>query len=94
MLHEVSIRTQKEKYLITIISHHGLVKMIVNKALSQTQMTWGDLIEANRTVQLEQPKLQHEEPTQGIEVAQEGEPTTQMEVSPPQPKLEADPSTL
>jgi hypothetical protein len=91
MLHEVAIRTQKEKDLVTIINHHGLVKMIVNKALSQTQMTWGDLIEANRPLQLEQPELQHEDPTQGIEVAQEGEPTAQMEAPPPQPEVEADP---
>jgi hypothetical protein len=69
ILHEVSIRTQKEKYLINIISHHGLVKLIINRALSQTQITWGNLIEANRPLQLEQPELNHEDPTQGIEVA-------------------------
>jgi hypothetical protein len=94
MLHEVAIRTQKAKDLVTIISHHGLVKLIVNRALSQTQITWGDLIEANRPLQLEQPKLHHEDPTQGIEVAQEGEATAQMEVPPPQPEVEADPIQL
>jgi hypothetical protein len=52
MLHEVTIRTHKAKYHVTIISHHGLVKMIVNRALSQTQITWGELIEANRPLQL------------------------------------------
>ena len=69
MLHEVVIRTQKEKYIFIVINHHRLVRMIVNKALSQTQMTWGDIIEANRPLQLEQLELQHEDPTQGIEVA-------------------------
>jgi hypothetical protein len=63
MLHEVAIRTQKEKYLVTIIIHHGLVKLVVNKALSQTQMTSGDLIEANRPLQLEQSESNHEDPT-------------------------------
>ena len=53
-------------------------------------MTWGDLIEANRPLQLEQPEIQHKDPTQGIEVAQEGEPTAQMEVS-PQPEVKEDP---
>ena len=69
MLHEVALRTQKAKDPVTIINHHGLVKLIVNKALIQTQMTWGDIIKANRPLQLEQPELQHEDPTQGIEVA-------------------------
>jgi hypothetical protein len=88
MLHEVAIRTQKAKDHVTIISHHGLVKMIVNRALSQTQITWGDLIEANRPLQLEQPELHHENPPQGIEIAQEGGDTTQMEVPLPQPEIE------
>jgi len=48
MLHEVAARTQKDKDPVTIISHHGLVKIIVNKTLSQTQITWGDLIEADK----------------------------------------------
>jgi gas vesicle protein len=91
MLHEVSIRTQKAKDPVTIINHHGLVKLIVNKALSQTQLTWGDLIEANRPLQLEQPELYHEDPPQEIEEIQEGEATAQIEVPPPQPEVEADP---
>jgi hypothetical protein len=57
MLHEVAARTQKAKDPVTIISHHGLVKLIVNRALSQTQITWGDLIEADRPLQIEQPKI-------------------------------------
>jgi hypothetical protein len=39
ILHEVSLRTQKSKDLVTVISHHRLVKLITNKALSQTQLT-------------------------------------------------------
>jgi hypothetical protein len=88
MLHEVAIRTQKAKDPVTIISHHGLVKMIVNKALSQTQITWGDLIEANRPLQLEQPELRHENPPQGIEITQEGADIAQMEVPLSQPEIE------
>jgi gas vesicle protein len=91
MLHEVSIRTQKAKDPVTIINHHGLVKLIVNKALSQTQLTWGNLIEANRPLQLEQPELYHEDPPQEIEEIQEGEATAQIEIPPPQPEVEADP---
>ena len=63
MLHEVVVRTQKSKDLVTIINHHGLVKLIVSKDLSQTQLTWGDLIGTNRPLQLEQPKLYHENPS-------------------------------
>jgi hypothetical protein len=39
ILHEVSLRTQKSKDPITIINHYRLVKLITNKALSQTQLT-------------------------------------------------------
>jgi hypothetical protein len=77
MLHEVVVRTQKSKDPVTIINHHGLVKLIVSKALSQTQLTWGDLTGTNRPLQLEQPELYHENPSQEIEEIQEGETTTQ-----------------
>jgi hypothetical protein len=53
ILHEVALRTQKSKDHVTIISHHRLVKLITNKSLSQTQLTWDILIEANRPPQLE-----------------------------------------
>jgi hypothetical protein len=62
--------------------------LIVNRALSQTQITWGDLIEADRPLQMEQPELHHENPPQGIEAAQEGGDSTQMEVPLPQPEIE------
>jgi hypothetical protein len=48
MLHEVVERTQKEKDPANVISHHGLVKLIVKMALNHTQITWGDLIEPDR----------------------------------------------
>jgi hypothetical protein len=60
ILHEVSLRTQKSMDPITVISHHRLVKLITNKALSQTQLTRDNLIKANRPPQLEKPKLCHE----------------------------------
>jgi hypothetical protein len=91
MLHEVAIRTQKANDPVTIINHHGLVKLIINKALSQTQLTWGNLIEANKPLQLEQPELYHEDPRQEIEEIQEGDATAQIEIPPPQPEVEADP---
>jgi hypothetical protein len=53
VLHEVALRTQKSKDHVTVISHHKLVKLIVDKALIQTQLTWENLIEANRPPQLE-----------------------------------------
>ena len=59
MLHEVATRTQKAKDPINIISHHGIVKLIVNRALSQTQISLGELIEP---LQIEQPKMHHESP--------------------------------
>jgi hypothetical protein len=52
ILHEVSLRKQKSKDPVTVISHHRLVKLIVDKALSETQLTWENLIEANRPPQL------------------------------------------
>jgi len=86
MLHEVVVWTHKSKDLVTIISHHGLVKLIVSKALSQTQLTWGDLTQTNRPLQLEQPELHHENPSKEIEEIQEGETNTQTKV--PLPQLE------
>jgi hypothetical protein len=53
ILHEFSLRTQRSKDHVTVISHHRLVKLIVDKALSQNQLTWENLIEANRPPQLE-----------------------------------------
>jgi hypothetical protein len=67
ILHEVSLRTQKSKDPVTVISHHRLVKMITNKAFSQTQSTWDNLVEANRPPQLEHLELCHEEPPHEIE---------------------------
>ena len=66
ILHEVAIRTQKYKDPIIIINHHRLVKLITNKALSQTQLNWDNLIEANRPPHLEKLELYHEEPPQKI----------------------------
>jgi hypothetical protein len=94
MLHEVVARTQKAKDPVTIISHHGLVKLIVNRALSQTQITWGDLIEADRPLQIEQPKIHQEIPSQGIETTQEEGGSAQIETPLPQPEIEADPIQL
>jgi hypothetical protein len=94
MLHEVAARTQKAKDPVNIISHHGLVKLIVNRALSQTQITWGDLIEPDRPLQIEQPEIHHEIPPQGIEAAQVGGDSAQIEIPVPQPEMEADPIQL
>jgi hypothetical protein len=66
ILHEVAPRTQKSKDPVTIINHHRLVKLITIKALSQTQLTWDNPIEANRPPQLKKPELCHEEPPQEI----------------------------
>jgi lambda repressor-like predicted transcriptional regulator len=61
MLHEVAAKTQKDKYPVTIISHHGIVlKIILNSSLSQTRITWGDLIEADRPLQIEQLEIHQE----------------------------------
>jgi hypothetical protein len=60
MLHEVATRNQKAKDHVTIISHSGLVKLIVKKALIQTQITWVDLIEAYRPLQIKQPEIHQE----------------------------------
>jgi hypothetical protein len=62
ILHEVVLRAQKSKDPVIAISHHRLVKLITNKALSQTQLTWDNLIEVNKPPQLEKPELFHEEP--------------------------------
>jgi hypothetical protein len=94
ILHEVALRTQKSKDPVTIISHHRLVKLITIKALSQTQLTWDNLIEANRPPQLEQPELCHEEPPQEIEDRQAEETTTQREIPSPQTEAEVDPAQI
>jgi hypothetical protein len=62
MLHEVSLRTQNSKDPIIVINCHGLIKLIVSKALSQTQLTWDNLIGANKPLQLEELELYHENP--------------------------------
>jgi hypothetical protein len=54
VLHEVALRTQKSKDPVVVISHHKLVKLIVDKAPSQSQLTGETLIEGNRPPQLEQ----------------------------------------
>jgi hypothetical protein len=59
MLHEVVGRTHKTKDHANVISHHDLVKLIVNRALNNTQITWGDLIELDRPLQIEQPEVHH-----------------------------------
>jgi hypothetical protein len=94
MLHEVVARTQKAKDHVTIISHHGLVKMIVNRALSQNQITWGDLIKADRPLQIEQPKIPQETPSQRIETTQEEGGSAQIKTPLPQPEIEEDPIQL
>ena len=94
ILHEVSLRTQKSKDPVTVISHHSLVKLIKNKALSQTQLTRDSLIEANRPPQLEQPELCHEEPPQEIEDRQVENATSQREIPSPQTEAEADPAQI
>ena len=91
MLHEVALRTQNFKDPVTVISHHGLIKLIVSKALSKTQLTWDNLIGANKPLQLEQPELCHENPLQETEEIQGEEATAQIEVSPPQPKVKVYP---
>jgi hypothetical protein len=90
MLHEVAGRTQKAKDPANVISHHGLVKLIVNKALNHTQITWGDLIEPDRPLQIEQPELHHEIPPVGIEAAQTEGDNAQIEILVPQLEMESD----
>jgi hypothetical protein len=91
MLHEVVARTQMAKDPVTIISLHGLVKLILNRALSQTQITWGDLIKADSPLKIEQPEIHQEIPSQGIETSQEEGGSAQIETPLPQPEFEADP---
>jgi hypothetical protein len=80
MLHEVAGRTQKSKDPANVISHHGLVKLIVDRALNHTQIMWGDLIELNRPLQIEKPEVHHEIPPQGIEASQTEGDNAQIEI--------------
>jgi hypothetical protein len=74
ILHEVALRTQKSKDLVTVIIHHILVKLIVYKELIQTHLTWENLIDANRPPQLEQATtIQRETPPPQTKA--EAEPT-------------------
>jgi hypothetical protein len=88
MLHEVAGRTQKAKDPANVISHHGLVKLIVDRALNHTQIMWGDLIELDRPLQIEQPEVHHEIPPQGIEAAQTEGDNAQIEIPSTQPEME------
>jgi len=89
VLHEVALRTQKSKDLVTVISHHKLVKLIVDKALSQTQLTWGNLIEANGLPQLEQvTTTQREISPPQTELEPEPAQTIEGNISPPQIEVE------
>jgi hypothetical protein len=65
--------------------------LIVNRALNHTQITWGDLIEPDRPLQIEQPEVHHEIPPQGIEAAQIEGDNAQIEIPVPQPEMEVDP---
>jgi len=60
MLHKVVARNQKAKDPANVISQQGLVKLIVNRSLNHTQINWGDLIEPDRPLQIEQPEIHHE----------------------------------
>ena len=62
MLHEVVGRTQKAKDPANVISHHRLVKLIVDRSLNHTQITWGDLIDLDRPFQIEKLEYDHEIP--------------------------------
>jgi hypothetical protein len=59
--------TQKAKDPTNVISHHELVKLIINRALNHTQITWRDLIVPDRPLQIEQHEVHHEITPQGIE---------------------------
>ena len=90
ILHEVAGRTQKAKDPANVINHHGLVKLIVYRALNHTQITWGDLIELDGPLQIEQPEVHHEFPPRGIEAAQREGDNAQIEMPVPQPEMEPD----
>jgi hypothetical protein len=93
VLHEVALRTQKSKDPVTVISHHKLVKLIVDKALSQTQLTWETLIEGNRPPQLEHATItQRGIPPPQIEVEPEPSQISEGNNSPPQIEVEPEPA--
>jgi hypothetical protein len=93
ILHEVARRTQKAKDLDSIINDHGLVKLIVVRALNHTQIMWEGLIDLNRPLQIEQPQVPQLEihleiPPQGIEIVHlEGE-SAQTEILATHPEIE------
>jgi hypothetical protein len=73
ILHAVVGRTKKDKDPTNVISHHGIVKLIVVRALNHAQITWEDLIELDRPLKIEQLELPQSQihpeiPPQGIEV--------------------------
>jgi len=92
ILHEVTGRTQKDKDPDNIINHHGLLKLILVRALNHTHIMWEDLIDIDRPLQLEKPEVPQSEilpeiHPRGIEVVQpEGDnaqteiPATQLEI--------------
>ena len=86
-MHEVVGRTRKSKDSTNVINHHGLVKLIVDRDLNHTQIMWGDLIELDIPLKIEQPEVHHEIPPQGIEAAQTEGDNSQIEIPTPNLKL-------
>jgi hypothetical protein len=86
MLHEIAGRTQKSKDPTNVINHHGLVKLIVDRALNHTKIMWGDLIELDRPLQIEKHEFHHEIPPQGIEATKIKGDNAQ--ILAPQPEIE------
>jgi len=93
ILHEVVGRTQKDKDPDSIINHHGLVKLIVLRALNHAKITWKDLIELNRPFQIEQLEVPQSEihleiPPQEIEVVQPEGESAQTKIPATHPEIE------
>jgi hypothetical protein len=94
MLHEVAARTHKAKDPSNVISHHGLVKLIVNMELNHTKITWGYLTNPDRPLEIEQLEFHQEIPPQGIEASQIERNNAQIEIPVPQPEMEVEPIQL
>lgn len=47
LLHEVASRVRKYRNLQAIGSHHGLIKLVVIKELTQLQLNWDNFISSD-----------------------------------------------
>lgn len=58
VLHGVHHQVRKEKDPHIVISHHGLIKLIIIEGLAQQQLTWDNLVNPTLTPPIENSTIE------------------------------------